>query len=316
MMKLLKFFIAMNTLGQAQSFLSPVNKFAQKSCGKMASSLQAKKKRRRRKNTPSTSSPAVQPIDTGSKNLELEKNIKTSPTIPVEPISNEDDMDDLQDVVNFQFKPDDMIASDKAVEGDDDNLFTLPDIKDALRKREMQDEIARIKEEEKESKPKIKRGDLDAYQKLLQKNPFGDADEELFIEENYNIVSALLAERAAPFLGIPSGPIQVGHFIGALGIILMAFVEYPGFPLTNLPTAARECLRGGLATVYSINAVLAIMAVFKATERGQPVALWISKTFAVGGLAFDQLSQLPTLEEMEVAKSLKGKQGRNNRRNT
>lgn len=62
--------------------------------------------------------------------------------------------------------------------------------------------------------------------------------------------------------------------------------------------------------MYSINAVLAVMSIFKATERGQPVPLWISKTFAVGGLAFDQLNQLPTLEEIEVAKSLKGKQGR------
>eukprot|EP00547_Thalassionema_nitzschioides_P001157 CAMPEP_0194211966 /NCGR_PEP_ID=MMETSP0156-20130528/11416_1 /TAXON_ID=33649 /ORGANISM="Thalassionema nitzschioides, Strain L26-B" /LENGTH=305 /DNA_ID=CAMNT_0038939659 /DNA_START=139 /DNA_END=1056 /DNA_ORIENTATION=- len=302
----------LNALGQAHSFLLPVNKLAQRSCSKIGFSLQAKQKRRRRKNV-STDNP-VEPTDTGSKNLDFEKNIKTSPKIPFEPISNEDDMDVLQDVVNFEFKPDDMIASDEAAEGDDDSLFTLPDIKDALRKREMQGEIARIKEEEKELKPKVKRGDLDAYQKLLQKNPFGDADEELFIEENYSAVSALLAERAAPFLGIPSGPIQVGHFIGALGIILMAFVEYPGFPLTNLPTIARECLRGGLATVYSINAVLAVMTIFKATERGQPVALWISKTFVVGGLAFDQLTQLPTLEEIEVAKSLNGMQGRKNRR--
>ena len=64
-------------------------------------------------------------------------------------------------------------------------------------------------------------------------------------EEEYGTVSALLAERAKPFLGLPSGPLQVGHFIGALGIILMAFVEYPGFPLTNLPTPIRDALAGG-----------------------------------------------------------------------
>jgi len=58
-------------------------------------------------------------------------------------------------------------------------------------------------------------------------------------------VSALLGERALPFLGIPTGPLQVGHFIGALVIVLMAFVEYPGFPLTNLPSPLRGSLQGG-----------------------------------------------------------------------
>jgi hypothetical protein len=58
-------------------------------------------------------------------------------------------------------------------------------------------------------------------------------------------VSALLGERAKPFVGIPIGPLQVGHFVGALAIVLMAFVEYPGFPLTNLPTPLRDALQGG-----------------------------------------------------------------------
>lgn len=59
-------------------------------------------------------------------------------------------------------------ANNEVAAGEDDSLFTLPDIKDALRKREMQEEIARIKEEEKELKPKIKRGDIDAYQKVFE----------------------------------------------------------------------------------------------------------------------------------------------------
>lgn len=63
----------------------------------------------------------------------------------------------------------------------------------------------------------------------------------------------------------------------------------------------------GLATVYTINTALAaLVAIFKAPERGQPVPLWVIKTFSVGGLAYDQLMQLPTLEELEKAKSVKG----------
>lgn len=83
------------------------------------------------------------------------------------------------------------------------------------------------------------------YQQLLEQQPFADADDSFFEEEEYGTVSALLGERAEKFLGIPSGPLQVGHFIGALGIVLMAFVEYPGFPLTNLPTPLRDALQGG-----------------------------------------------------------------------
>lgn len=84
-----------------------------------------------------------------------------------------------------------------------------------------------------------------ARTQLLEEQPYADADDSYFEEEEYGTVSALLAEGAKPFLGIPPGPLQVGHFIGALGIILCAFIEYPGFPLTNLPTPLRDSLQGG-----------------------------------------------------------------------
>ena len=80
---------------------------------------------------------------------------------------------------------------------------------------------------------------------LLEQSPYSDADDSLFEAEAYGTVSALLGEGAEKFLGIPTGPLQVGHFVGALGIMLMAFIEYPGFPLTNLPTPLRDCLQGG-----------------------------------------------------------------------
>ena len=79
----------------------------------------------------------------------------------------------------------------------------------------------------------------------MERQPFADADDSLFENEVYGTVSALLGEGAKPFLGIPMGPLQVGHLIRALGIVLMAFVEYPGFPLTNLPSPLRDGLQGG-----------------------------------------------------------------------
>ena len=80
---------------------------------------------------------------------------------------------------------------------------------------------------------------------LLEQQPYADADDSFFEKEEYTTVSALLGEDSKPFLGIPTGPLQAGHFIGSLGIILMAFIEYPGFPLTNLPIPLRDFLQGG-----------------------------------------------------------------------
>ena len=94
----------------------------------------------------------------------------------------------------------------------------------------------------------------------------------------------------------------------------MGFVECPGFPLTDLPTPLRGALQGGLGTVCAINAVLAILAVFKALERGQPPASWAAKCFGVGGLAFDQLTQLPTTEQLERVKNQKGARALKNRK--
>ena len=70
----------------------------------------------------------------------------------------------------------------------------------------------------------------------------------------------------------------------------------------------------GLAGVYLVNIVLAVLSVFAASERGQPVPLWVTKTLSVGGLAYDQLTQLPTLEQIEKAKAVKGKRALKNRR--
>eukprot|EP00815_Leptocylindrus_aporus_P000135 CAMPEP_0116069426 /NCGR_PEP_ID=MMETSP0322-20121206/12294_1 /TAXON_ID=163516 /ORGANISM="Leptocylindrus danicus var. apora, Strain B651" /LENGTH=342 /DNA_ID=CAMNT_0003556815 /DNA_START=159 /DNA_END=1187 /DNA_ORIENTATION=+ len=180
----------------------------------------------------------------------------------------------------------------------------LPDIRDA-RKSKKADEDG--DEEDEGFLPKVKRSDIEGVKKLLEVEPNADGDSQYFEKEEYGTISALLGEGAKSFLGIPPGPLQIGHFIGFLGISLCAFVSYPGFPLTNFPTPIRDALQGGLGTIILVNAVLAGFSVFKANERGQPVALWAIKTLGVGGLAFDQLTQLPTLEQIEEMKSRKGK---------
>mmetsp|Transcript_2279 Transcript_2279/g.4318 ORF Transcript_2279/g.4318 Transcript_2279/m.4318 type:complete len:410 (+) Transcript_2279:81-1310(+) len=175
------------------------------------------------------------------------------------------------------------------------------------------------------TKKKIKRSDVKAYTRLLEMDPLADEDDSYFEdEEGVDVISALLgdvergvgstdvglqnqerdgskanAKKKTSFLGIGSGPLQVGHFIGSLGVILMAFVEYPGFPLTNLPDPLRGALQGGLGTIYLINTILAVLAAISAPSRKQPPLLWGAKTFAVGGIAYDQLMQIPTPEELK-----------------
>jgi hypothetical protein len=116
------------------------------------------------------------------------------------------------------------------------------------------------------TRKKIKRSDVEAFNKLLEMDPIADEDDSYFEDRGIDFISALLGDvepgvgtdsdessnktgkkvqKKTSFLGIGSGPLQVGHFIGALGVVLMAFVEYPGFPLTNLPDPLRGSLQGG-----------------------------------------------------------------------
>jgi len=182
----------------------------------------------------------------------------------------------------------------------------LPDIRDSMKSKKSK-ETEETEDEDESLIPKIKRSDIEGFKKLLEVEPNADSEQKYFQSEGYGTVSALLGEGAKSFLGIPPGPLQIGHFIGLLGITLCAFVTYPGFPLTNLPTSIRDALQGGLGMVLLINTLLAVGSVFKAGERGQSQALWAIKTLGVGGLAFDQLTQLPTLEEIEEMKNRKGK---------
>jgi hypothetical protein len=204
----------------------------------------------------------------------------------------------------------------------------LNDIFDAsdflAKKREKQAEKEASSTSTLVSTKKIKRSDIQAYTKLLEMDPLADEDSRYFEDEDkIDFISALLGDvepnvketaeeenrtgkkivKKTSFLGIGSGPLQLGHFFGSLAIVLCAFVEYPGFPLTNLPDPLRGALQGGLGSIYAINAVLAVIAAISAPERGQPSVLWAAKTFAVGGIAFDQLMQIPTPEEaMERAR--------------
>lgn len=301
--------------------------------GKLGSTaLFAKKKRRRRKQkvaegetTPAKTSspePPAPPAAVAAKT--------SPPAVDTPPVSlssdNSDDekinVADIKSVANFSFDGpieaspppvDDKAATAlPSVVQAEDGSIPLPDIRDTLQRKKMGETPEKGPMDDNMPKTKIDRTDRKALLKLLEQDPYADGDDSFFFEQDYTSISAWLGEGTKPFLGIPTGPLQVGHTIGALVIVLMAFVEYPGFPLTNLPTPLRGALQGGLGTIYTINVLLCIVAFFKAQERGQSAPIWIAKTLTVGGLALDQLSQLPTIEEVEAAKARKGKRALRN----
>jgi len=246
-----------------------------------------KKKKRRRRKKPEQSLPSLD--DTASS---VPSSDASSLDISAKGIIDMNSKKDAEAM--FSLSQDGIIDMNDKKE--DFTIAALPDIRNVLKKKE-QKKLDAEAVVQKKSRKRISRNDRKAFLELLEAEPFADGDDSFFIEEEYGFVSAFLGEGALDFIGIPPGPLQIGHFIGALGIILCAFVEYPGFPLTNLPTPLRSSLQGGLATIYLINLILAVLAFFKAGERGQSGALWAAKTFSVGGLAYDQLTQLPTLEE-------------------
>lgn len=197
-----------------------------------------KKKRRKRKqssqpdeSSSTTSSSTPKPIIPDD-DIQAMKELAQSGT-------NRPTLDEIKAIANFQAPKGSGTNNASQTPGipqpgdDGENLVDLPSIRNVLKNKEMK----KIEEEEaqKQRRPKISRGDTKAFVELLELEPFADGDDSYFEDEEYGTVSALLGEGAKPFLGIPPGPLQVGHFIGSLGIMLCAFIEYPGFPLTNLP---------------------------------------------------------------------------------
>eukprot|EP00585_Thalassiosira_rotula_P013037 CAMPEP_0196130874 /NCGR_PEP_ID=MMETSP0910-20130528/1097_1 /TAXON_ID=49265 /ORGANISM="Thalassiosira rotula, Strain GSO102" /LENGTH=379 /DNA_ID=CAMNT_0041390257 /DNA_START=107 /DNA_END=1246 /DNA_ORIENTATION=+ len=259
------------------------------------------------------------------------------------------DEDDLTSFTPQKLEEDDRIAAAAAKAGysvdpttpgtELEDLFDSREFLQRKREKQMEDAATAGKPSSViPTKKKIKRSDVKAYERLLEMDPLADEDDSYFEDEGIDFISALLGDvepgvgddsdenvnksgnkvqKKTSFLGIGSGPLQVGHFIGALGVILMAFVEYPGFPLTNLPPPLRGALQGGLGTIYLINIVLAVLAAISAPSRNQSSLLWGAKTFAVGAIAYDQLMAIPTPEELverarkeeEMTKRRSGRRG-------
>ncbi|EKU20351.1 hypothetical protein NGA_2005520, partial [Nannochloropsis gaditana CCMP526] len=114
------------------------------------------------------------------------------------------------------------------------------------------------------------------------------ATKELEPIDDYDLSSAILGE-GRPVLGIGLPYLQSCHTVIILVSLLCAFIEFPGFPLTNFPYELRDFLKQGLVAVYLINAVLAWDSIKEARKRDQSVFFWALKCFVLGALAHNEL---------------------------
>ena len=64
----------------------------------------------------------------------------------------------------------------------------------------------------------------------------------LFFFGRYDAFSSILGE-GKPFVGIDNSYLQSGHTVLLALVLVCAFIDLPGFPLTSLPYDVREFLK-------------------------------------------------------------------------
>lgn len=176
---------------------------------------------------------------------------------------------------------------------DKNKVFQLPDLGEFMQDESTGGGVGGDKAREKaaadrQDERKVDRSNQEEYLRVLQLNPFADADESMFLDE-YDIIPSIFG--SGKLLNIPVPYLQTGHGILLAVTLLAALVYAPGNPLTEFPAEVRTFLKQGLTITYSINLVLAVQAFFKAKSKNLPASFWAAKCFLLGGVAFYEISQ-------------------------
>lgn len=179
-----------------------------------------------------------------------------------------------------------------------DGVMPLPDLRELAKKTRKKDRQKQAAETDTANK--VERGNISAFTKLLELDPEADSEEGLFTSESYDAFSSILGE-GKPFVGIANSYLQSGHTVLLVLVLVCGFIDLPGFPLTSLPYDVREFLKTGLLVVYAINAGIAYLSYLEAKRIGQPPAFWAVKGFFLGGLSFNELSQIEPIKTKTVA---------------
>ena len=204
-----------------------------------------------------------------------------------------------------------LITGEKAeqVEEDPDKVFRLPDLGDFIDNKQKSNaetqydrvstrrdrfikgsdsENRKVLEGDDDESNKVDRSDREEYLRVLQLNPFADADETMFKDE-YDIIPSIFG--SGKLLGIPVPYLQTGHGILLIISVLAAFIYAPGNPLTEFPPEIRSFLKESLGFIYTINFALGVRAFFIAKEKKLPGIFWAAKTFLLGGIAYYEITE-------------------------
>jgi len=172
---------------------------------------------------------------------------------------------------------------------DKNKVFRLPDLEGFMADNASKDKKieSSVDGDSAEGKQRVDRSNQEEYLRVMQLNPFADADDAIFLDE-YDIIPSIFG--SGKLLNIPVPYLQTGHGILLIISLLSALVYAPGNPLTEFPTEIRNFLKQGLAVTYSINTVLAVQAFFVAKSKNLPAFFWAAKCFILGGVAFYEVS--------------------------
>lgn len=232
---------------------------------------------------------------------------------PVESIDDDDDFDEKQVLLDDDSK-------------DKDTRLKLPDLNNKAAQSSSSPKIKRKRDRDRsrqqKQQEKQKQGgsgqqeqeldmkySLDSVRKLAKAYRLGDESDETrrkLIDEiekepdfilkasasasDYDLTSAIFGTGKPNKQGIYILPyLQSAHIVLLAIALLVSFIYYPGFPLTEASDDVRTTFKVTLVIVFLINAVLASLAGKSAVKRNQPPLFWTLKTFLLGELAYGEL---------------------------
>ena len=125
------------------------------------------------------------------------------------------------------------LVTKKVVKAADKNkVFKLPDLNEWTDAKDDKDDSESTMSPRGEEVKRVDRSNRDEYLRVLQLNPYADADDTMFFDE-YDIIPAVFG--TGKLLNIPIPYLQTGHGILLAATLLAALVYAPGNPLTEFP---------------------------------------------------------------------------------
>jgi len=189
---------------------------------------------------------------------------------------------------------------------DKNKVFRLPDLEGFMADNASNDKKIKstVDGDSAEGTQRVDRSNQEEYLRVMQLNPFADADDAIFLDE-YDIIPSIFG--SGKLLNIPVPYLQTGHGILLIISLLSALVYAPGNPLTEFPAEIRNFLKQGLAVTYSINTVLAVQAFFVAKSKNLPAFFWAAKCFILGGVALFEVSNSKDPNKLNQKERVRGK---------